>query len=76
VTEEPTVKVELELPAHIYASLDVWADLVLDEPIEAVLEVLAYEMATNDELKMAAAHLMVRKTDVQTGDQDVSDQGA
>ena len=61
MTDEPTVKLELELLAHIYAALDVWADLVLDEPIEAVLEVMAYEMATNDEMKMAAAHLIRRE---------------
>lgn len=71
MTAEPTVKVELELPAHIYAALDVWADLALDEPLEAVLEVLAYELASSNELKITAAQLMRHEPDVTSTDQDV-----
>ncbi|SDG27910.1 hypothetical protein SAMN05216377_110135 [Pseudonocardia oroxyli] len=62
----PTVKIELEVTAEVYAALDVWADVVLDEPLEAVLEFLTYELASNDGMKTAAARLMKRHPDTAT----------
>lgn len=56
--DETTVKVDLKLPASIFSELDVWADMVVDEPLPAVLEVLAYELARNPELREFAVRLM------------------
>jgi hypothetical protein len=51
------VKVTLNLPKHVYAILDGWAGIELDATPEEVVEAIADELATSEELRQYAAEL-------------------